>query len=206
MNWVNLMRDNLDTALDFTKKIRKVRNIKEVLQVVLFGSVARNEDTAASDIDIAVIHDSQNPAGLQTDINKLKHSKIQISYIHIDRLSKEPELVSALTGEGILLYGHPINVKFEKKELKPKLLVVYDLSKLPKTDQMKLNRALHGSISESKYKGKKYKTEIHGILNEEGVKKLAKAVVLIDKKKATKIFNVLKRYNAKWREIALWGY
>lgn len=200
------MKSNFDITLDFIKKARKVRKIKEVLQMVLFGSVARDEDTATSDIDIAVIHDSKNPSKLQTEINRLKHDKIQLSYIHVDRLSKEPELVSALTGEGILLYGHPINVKFRGEELKPKLLVIYDLSKLPKADQMKVNRALHGSISKSEYKGKRYKTEIKGILNEKGVNKLAKAVVLIDRKKAIKLFDVLKRYNAKWWEIALWGY
>jgi len=200
------MKSNFDIALDFIKKIRKIKRIKEVLQVVLFGSVARDEDTAISDIDIAVIHDSKNPSGLQTEINRLKHDKIQLSYIYIYKLSKEPELVSALTGEGVLLYGHPINVKFEKEELKPKLLVIYDLSKLSKADQMKVNRALHGSISKSEYKGKRYKTEIKGILNEEGVNKLAKAIVLINRKKAAKLFNVLKRYNAKWKEIALWGY
>jgi len=199
------MKTNFDIALDFIKKIRKAK-IEEILQIILFGSVARGEDTAASDIDIAIIHDSISPTKLQTGINRLKHDKIQLSYIHIDKLSKEPELVSALTGEGILLYGHPVNVKFGKEELKPKLLVIYDLSKLPKADQMRVNRALHGSISKSRYKRKKYRTEIKGILNEKGVNKLTKAVVLIDRKKAAKLFNVLKRYNAKWKEIALWGY
>lgn len=200
------MKSNFDIALDFIKKVRRIRGIKEVLQIVLFGSVARDEDTVNSDIDIAVIHNSNNPGKLQTEINRLKHNKIQLSYIHVNRLSKEPELVGALTGEGILLYGHPINVKFREEELKPKLLVVYDLSKIPKADQMKVNRALHGSVSKSEYKGKKYKTEIKGILNERGVNKLAKSVVLIDRKKSVKLFAVLKRYNAKWLEIALWGY
>lgn len=201
-----MMKSNFDIALDFIKRIRKIKEVKEVLQIVLFGSVARGEDTATSDIDVAVIHNSKDPSKLQTEMNRLKHEKIQLSYIHIDKLSKESELVSALTGEGILLYGHPVNVKFGKEELKPKLLVVYDLSKLPKTDQMRINRALHGSISKSEYKGKRYKTEIKGILNEEGVNKLAKAVVLIDRKKAVKLFNILKRYNAKWKETALWSY
>lgn len=202
------MQHNFDAAIDFSRNIikEKIKEKNKILQIVLFGSVARGEDTAASDIDIAIIHNSKNPDSLQTAINKLKHDRMQLSYIFVDKLPKEPELVSALTGEGILIYGHPLKVKFENKELKPKLLVAYELSHLPKKEQMKINRALHGSISKSKYKNKEYKTEIRGILNEHGVNKVAKSVVLLDRKKAIKLLNVLKRFGAKWREIALWGY
>ena len=44
------MKTNLQIATDFAQKIPK----KHVLQVVLFGSVARGEDTKTSDIDIAI--------------------------------------------------------------------------------------------------------------------------------------------------------
>lgn len=203
------MKDNFDIALGFLKKISENEQAqkilqREILQIVLFGSVARSEDRAASDIDIAIIHNSKKPDKLQTVINKLKHEKIQLTYMHVFKLSKEPELVSALTGDGILLYGHLINVKFGKNILEPKMLVIYELSHLPKKEQMKINRALHGSVSKSEYKGKKYKTEIAGILNEKGVEKLSKAVVLTDRKKAAKLLNILKMYNAKWKEISVW--
>ena len=69
---------------------------------------------------------------------------------------------------------------------------------------MKLNRALHGGISRSKYKKKEYVTKTTGILKEKGIEKLAKAVLLADSKKAPSVIRTLKLYNIKWKEILVW--
>ena len=70
---------NFDIALQFIKKLKQTAITKQILQIVLFGFVARGEDTVKSDIDIAIIHDSDNPSKLQTEINRLKHEKIQLN-------------------------------------------------------------------------------------------------------------------------------
>ncbi|MBI2522780.1 nucleotidyltransferase domain-containing protein [Candidatus Woesearchaeota archaeon] len=197
------MKDNFKIAIEFANEIKKLRN-KDILQIILFGSVARGEDTAASDIDIAIIHDLRNVDKIKTYINKFLHDKIQVSYFSIKQLPNEIEMLSSLTGEGILLYGHPINVKLKSKELKPKILLIYDTSKIPRTERMKLNRALHGSISKSRYKKREYVTKTTGILKEKGIEKLAKAVLLTDPKKAHGIIITFKIYNIKWREMLVW--
>jgi len=197
------MKDNFEIAIDFVNEIKKLRD-KRILQIILFGSVARGEDTAASDIDIAIIHDLKNVDKLKTQINKFLHNRIQVSYFSLNQLPNEAEILSALTGEGILLYGQSINVNLKSKELKPKTLIIYDTSEIPKTERMKLNRALHGSTSKSKYKKKEYVTKTTGILKEKGIEKLTKAVLLADPKKASSVIKTLKLYNIKWKEILVW--
>lgn len=195
------MKENLEIAIEFANELRKVRGI---LQIVLFGSVARGEDKISSDIDIAIVHDLKNIESLKSFINKLVHEKIQVVYVSINKLANEIELVSALTGEGLLLYGKPIKVIFNRKQLKPFVLIIYDTIGLEKKKRMLLNRALHGSVSQNKYKGKTYKTETKGIIAQAGIVKLTKACLLAEPKKAVIIRDTLKRFNAKFKEELIW--
>lgn len=198
------MKDNFRIAIEFVNNVKKIKN-KHILQIILFGSVARGEDKITSDIDIAIIHDLKDIDKLKTQIHKFQHDKIQVSYFNLNQLPKEIEIISALTGDGILLYGQPIKIELKKKEIKPRTLIIYDTKQLSKTERMKLNRALHGSISKSTYKKKKiYITKTTGILKEKGIQKLTKAVLLTDPKKAAKVISTLKIYNAKWKEISVW--
>lgn len=195
------MKENLQIALNFANKLK---NIKGILQIVLFGSVVKGEDKADSDVDIAIIHNLRDIEKLKSSINKFVHERIQVLYINVNKLSKETEIVSALTGEGLLLYGKPINVSFKGKALEQFILIVYDTTSIDKKKRMLLNRALHGSISKSSYKGKRYISETKGILAEPGITKLTKACLLIDPRKALKVRNVLKRFNVKAREELIW--
>lgn len=197
------LNQNLKIAIDFVEKIKKSKTIKNILQIILFGSVARGEDKADSDIDIAIIHNTDK-FKLMESINKFVDEKIQVSYLNIKDLPEEIELISALAGEGILLYGQPLNIKLGKNDLKSKLLISYDLSKLAKPEQMKVNRALHGGISINKYKGKVYKTEVRGLISEEGIEKFSRSVLLIDKRKSAKVIGLFKRFNVRWKEVDVW--
>ena len=197
------MKENLKEAIDFTNKIK---GIKGILQIVLFGSVARGEDTLKSDIDIAIIHNHKDKFELMKEVNKHKTEKIQTTFISIDNLPKESELTGALSGEGLLLYGRPVIIKEKKLDLSAKILIAYSLADLPQTEKVKVNRALYGSISKSSFQGKNYKTETKGLTNEPGIEKISKGVLLVKREKAPKIVNMLKRFKVKVREIPVWGY
>ena len=197
------MKENLKIAVNFAEKIKGTTG---VLQIALFGSVSRGEDTASSDIDIAIVFDRVDKFQLSKELNKYKHERIQLTLINIKDLPKETELTGALSGEGLILYGYPIKINVERLGLKPKILISYILSSLPQTEKVKLNRALHGSISKSEVKGKKYKTEVKGMINEAGIDKINKCVLLVDRKKSIKIVNLLKRFDAEVREIPVWTY
>jgi len=197
------MKENLRIAINFAQKIK---GIKGILQIVLFGSVSRGEDTAASDIDIAVIFDKADKFELSKKINIYKHDKIQLTLMGIKDLPEETELTGALSGEGLVLYGSPVKINADKMGLKPKILICYSLKNLPQTEKVKLNRALYGSVSESNFNGKKYRTETKGLINEPGIDKVNKGVLLTDRKKSAKIVNMLKRFKAEVKETVVWTY
>ncbi|MCK5281806.1 MAG: nucleotidyltransferase domain-containing protein [Nanoarchaeota archaeon] len=196
------MKENLKIAADFAQKISK---IKGILQVVLFGSVASGEDNVKSDIDIAVIH-NRDKFEVMEKANKVKPEKVQTTFIHINDLYKETELVGALSGEGLLLYGSSIIIKAEKSDLAPKTLISYSLSSMEQTEKVKLNRALYGSISKSRKGKKQYITEVKGLINEPDISKLQKGVLIVARKKSFKIINLLKRFKAEYKEIPVWTY
>lgn len=195
------MKENLKTAVEFANKAKK---IKGILQIILFGSVAKGEDKAASDIDIAIIHNLKDVESLKGEVNKIAPEKIQVAYVNINRLPREVELVSALAGEGLLLYGKPLKVNLNQKELKPFVLMVYDTRNMARKQRMLLNRALHGSVSKSRYKGKVYQSESKGVVAHAGVTKLTKACLLAEPKKAAVIRNVLNQFKVKFKEELIW--
>ena len=197
------MKENLKTAVDFSEKIN---DIKGIVQIILFGSVARGEDNAGSDIDIAVIYRGRDKFEIAEEINNLKEEKIQITFLDIKYLPNETELTGALSGEGILLYGQPVKIQTSKIDLKSKILINYSLSGLKQTIKVKINRALYGSISRSAYKEKSYKTETKGLSNEPGIERINKGVLLVERNKAAKIINMLKRFGADIKEIPVWTY
>jgi len=197
------MKESLKIAIDFAEKIKE---IKGVVQIILFGSVARGEDKANSDIDIAIVHEGRDKFELMKEINRLKDEKIQATFLDIRELPNETELTGALSGEGILLYGQPIKIKTGKTELKAKILISYSLSKLAQTTKVKVNRALYGSVSKSEFKGKKYITATKGMINEPGIEKINKGTLLVDRSKSVKIVNMLKRFGVDFREIPVWTY
>ena len=121
------MKDNFKLAVEFAEKIK---DIKGILQIILFGSVALGEDTVKSDIDIAIIHNRKDKFELMKEINRLKNEEIQTTFLNINELYKESELMGALSGEGLLLYGRPIELKINKLELKSKTLLIYNLSNI----------------------------------------------------------------------------
>lgn len=197
------MTNNLEKAINFVTTLKKNKVTRGILQIVLFGSVARVEDTAESDIDIAIIYDGDK-FDIMQKINRFAERKIQLTYLSLKELPKELEIVSALSGEGNLLWGKPLNVKLQQKELQPKVLISYDLSHLNKADQMKINRALHGGVSISRYKGKVYKTIVAGMVAEQGIKKYGRSVLIVERRKYAKVSSLFTRFNVSWKEMDIW--
>ena len=197
------MKENLEIATEFAEKIK---DIKGILQIILFGSVAFSEDTLRSDIDIAIIHNRKDKFDIMKEVNRFKNEKIQTTFLNINELYKETELVGALSGEGLLLYGRPIKLKIDKLELKSKTILVYNLGNLKQTEKVKLNRALSGSISKSKNGAKVYITKVKGLTKEPGIEKLTKSCILADRNKRFKLINLFKRFNVTYKEVPIWTY
>ncbi len=197
------MKTNLETAISFAKKTEKIGNI---LQIVLFGSVASGEDTPHSDIDIAIIHNSNDKYKLMSEVNKNKPEKVQTTFININELASEAELVGALSGEGLLLYGSPISIQEKKLKLQPKVLINYSLVGMLQTEKVKVNRSLYGSYSESTANDKKYVTKTRGVANRPGIQKINNSVLLAERKLALQIIKTLKLFKVNYKTIPFWTY
>jgi predicted nucleotidyltransferase len=189
-------------AIDFSNEIK---DFDGVLSIILFGSVARGEETIKSDVDIAIIY-SQKKNKTIKKINSIKPEEFQLIHLSMDELKDEPTLMGALSGEGILLYGKPITVSLEDMELKSKMIIAYDTSKLDQNTRSKLNRALYGGKSTFINNNKKKIKSYPGIADEIRAEKIGKGILMIDRKNYPEITKTLKIFNAKWKEIPVWTY
>lgn len=189
-------------AVDFSSKIK---DFKDIISIILFGSVARDEATVESDVDIAIIY-SKKDNEIVRKINTIKPEEFQLIHLSIEELKEEPTLIGALSGEGILLYGRPIAVLLDDVELKSKMIIAYDTSKLDQNARSKLNRALYGGKS-TYFKDNKKETKFYqGIVDTIRAEKIGKSVLMIDRKNYPEITKTLKRFHAKWKEIPVWTY
>jgi predicted nucleotidyltransferase len=192
----------------FNKAIRflnKIENKQNILSIVLFGSVARQEDEKESDIDIAIIYDQKNEQTIRA-IDSTKDEGIQIVHLSLDDLQTEEEIRDALAGDGIILYGTPINITIEESSLKPKMILVYNTSHLNQTNRSYLQRALYGGKSTYSTQGKKYESIFEGEVKKLGIKKLKNGVLFCDRKNAYPIIKIFKNLNVHWQEISVWAY
>ena len=196
------MKKNIKIATQFAGRIKKTKGI---IQIILFGSVATGEDTESSDIDIAVVYRGDK-FSIMGEVNRNKPEKIQTTFISIDGLYKETELIGALAGDGILLYGKPMVIKEKGMDLTESVLVSYSLAKLKQSEKVKLNRAIYGSSSKSHKNGKVYITRVKGLASEPGIEKVNDGVLLIQRRKARKVINVLRRFGVEFKQNAVWTY
>jgi predicted nucleotidyltransferase len=187
-------------AIRFVEKISEKDNI---LAIVLFGSVATGNDTKRSDIDIAIIYEQKKSRQIAR-INEQKSENIQLTHLSLKELSKELEIQFALAGEGILLYGRPVEVTVDESELVPKMLLIYELKDVAPATRKKLHRALYGGKSTSHYKNKTYESRIEGIVAQVNARKLGKSIIYCEKRNAYSLIRVFKNFQVPWKEIAVW--
>lgn len=190
---------------DAIKLTDKIKKFDEILSIVLFGSVAREEATSESDIDMVVIYDQKKPE-IVKKVNTLADERFQIVHLTLEELRDEPTLAGALSGEGILLYGKPVSICLDGEDLKSKMIIAYDTSNLPRNQRSTLYRTLYGGSSTYYAGGEKKKKYYPGIIDSIPTQKLAKAVFMVDRHNAPEITKTLRRFHAKWKEIPVWSY
>lgn len=192
----------LKDAYKFTNKIK---DFDGIVSVVLFGSVARGEETSKSDVDLMVIYSSKNPETIKK-IDTLATDKLQVLHFTLEELEDEPTLAGALSGEGILLYGKPVTICMEGDDLKSQMLIAYDTGHLKRNIRSTLYRSLYGGTSSYLKDGVKKTKHYPGIVEKAKAKKVAKAVLMVDRHNAPEIIKTLRRFKAKWKEIPVWTY
>lgn len=159
-------------SLDFTSFIiQKTRNLNDIRNIILFGSVARGEESSDSDIDIFI--DFIGKKKNEKEFNKLLDDFIDSSKyknywcllgidneinLSIGNLNKWKELEASIASNGITLYG-----KFKSiiKGGEHKTFFIWENVK-PNSKRVMFNKKLFGyKQNNTFYEGllKKYKGE-----------------------------------------------
>src|SRR3989344_2546193 len=142
-------------ALDFSSfLIQKIREKEKIKNIILFGSVARDEASEESDVDLFIDINKENKSlenEIRNILNKFISSAKYRNYwkvleveneikLTIGELEKWEELKSSITSNGILLYG-----KFmpEIKEGKHRTFFFWENIK-PNTKRVLFNKQLFG--------------------------------------------------------------
>lgn len=192
---------SFEAAVELSENIK---NFPGIQSVVLFGPLASGEKVPPdSKIDIAIIY-SKKEREIIKWIRYLATDRFKLHHLTPDELKENPEVINALSGEGILLQGNPIVLALDDLELKSKMLISYNTTELGQNERSKLNRALFGGVSTYLQKGVRKKRHYPGLVEKLHAKRIGKGVLLIDSHNAKQITETLAGFNAQWKEIPIW--
>ena len=187
---------------DLKKITDSLRSIAGVKAIVLYGSLARGDFGATSDVDILVITD--NPKRRSAVVETL-------ALLNLDRriqptVRSEKELRKTDTGpvanilqEGKVIYlREALDVPVRTiLDLRPYCIVIFELAGLRQNMKAKFNRAMYERSSG------KYKYE--GFLGEIGGRKLGRGCIMVPLTGRTRLQKFFKKYGIVWEDVRVWS-
>lgn len=189
--------------------IKSVSDFEEIISITLFGSVAKDEAKADSDIDFLVVVSSM---GIEKKIIKTAdeisdkfNKKLQVIVKTKKLEGLDPSMVESISADGILLYGVPIKVKQKDMELEPYTIAIYSLADLPQSEKMKFKRSLFGSESIFRGEKKTYKTLQEGLLKMSNSARLGRGAIIFPSKHR-EIIKQLEYFKAKFRTFVVYAH
>ncbi|MFH1592819.1 MAG: nucleotidyltransferase domain-containing protein [Candidatus Woesearchaeota archaeon] len=186
-------------AIDFTSfLIQKIKEKERIRNIILFGSVSREEAETTSDIDIFIDTTKEN-IELEKEIKEhlsdfLKSTKYKNYWkmlgikneikLKVGELNKWKGLKPSIVSNGILLYG---KFKPEIKSGKHKTFFIWENIK-PNSKRVLFNKQLLGY----KQKGKFYQ----GLIQKYKGERLGKGCIVVDLEYANIFHKLFKKYKA----------
>ena len=180
---------------------------KDVAAGVVFGSVARGESDARSDLDLCIVMKRDVRRRLSDLILSLeKKHDININVVFSDPAFSGVDryLVETLLKEGVPICGKLPEVSVQRLELEPYEIIKFDLLGLEQSEKMRLKRALYGMVTKRKYQDKTYQSKKTGLVEELKALRIGKASVLVPEKESRFVEKMLKEYHVKYRKITIW--
>lgn len=196
-------------AFEFARRVSK---IEKVVEVILFGSVAKGEADRRSDIDILVVLDQKGKPKLEEheEISKIslevgEEFDTNISLILSDRefSSMDEYFVESVLSEGKIIYAREARIA-KKEWLKPWYILSYSLKELPHSDKMRIKKIFYGKEIKSRHGDKVYIHKYKGLLKEIGGASLGRGCIIIPAKFIGEFEDILKKYKAKYKKMLVW--
>lgn len=207
------MADAIAYIYDFLSMVFEEKIIKDINEIILFGSVAKGTYDKKSDIDLFFdVKDAQKIKIIEENLRKilksfeikaektwaLKKIYFPINFI-VDSLENKTwkNLKDEIISSGILLYG---KYKEMPSDIQHYFLIYYSLENLKRKDKMKFIRRAFG------YSLKKEKKEYlqTGLIEQIKGLKLASNVLLAPSNEILKIKDLLKEHKIKYKILETW--
>lgn len=184
-------------AMDFASfLIQKIKDRENITNIILFGSVARDEASDSSDVDIFIDVTKESPS-IEKEINDcLKNFLDSAKYknywemlgveneikLRIGELGRWKELKPSIIANGIVIYG---KFKLEVKEGKHKAFFIWENVR-PNSKRVLFNKQMFG------YKqGKKFYS---GLLQRYQGERLGKGCIIVPLEHSLAFHKLFKKY------------
>lgn len=185
------MRSAERQAFDLDDLVDSLREIDEIVGIVLFGSVARGDFDERSDYDLLIVFKDKKSMWKRWDelFKIVGDAKANIHAIPkgLDEFkSSNPVFLEQVYSQGRVLYSKsPFQVSLRPLAARPYVIVIYDMSKLSYRDKVRLRYRL--------YEG--------GVLSRAGGTKLAESCLMIPEETSGKVFAALKEHGARVKTV-----
>lgn len=183
---------------NLSKIVDAVSRVEGVLAVILFGSRARGEYDEHSDYDVLVVFRDdetmwKNRRKIYENVGRLRlFIQILTRSMRELREETEPTFLESIMKHGKLLYmRYPLQAPPFLQELRPMVIVSYDLSGLPQREKMRVIYRLFGKSG----------GRPRGIVGESEGLKLGDGCFMIPEDRLASIRKILDQYGIKYRTV-----
>lgn len=184
---------------------RRLRDIDDVVGVILFGSYARGEFGRKSDVDLLVLADPDDDATIKHARDAIVRATIETEAafhlpMHLAPLIANvrqpgelgPELLHAIWSDGVVLFAEaPALATLQPEGLAPWTAVRFSTADLPRADAVRLSRRLHGRDGQP------------GLVHLPAVE-LARGALLLPARQAQVVRDALDEVGATYDAIPVW--
>lgn len=201
------MSDPLDAAFEFARRASRYRP----LMILLFGSVARGEADARSDVDLLVILDEGQGDDVKAALGEIaldvsrefdRDISLLVTDPHMSGLDRK--FLEAALSEGVVLYSRKLSLEAGPLRLEPFVVFSIDMSDLERPEKLRLERALYGRRTKKRRGERVYVSETKGLLEELGGTRLGRGVVLVPSRGEKVLEGLLKRFGARYSKLRVW--
>lgn len=192
--------------------------IPGLVGAILYGSAARGELHAKSDIDVLLLFDTDHDPELGEEARIAQRvgreaggrARCPYSFSFVisdvkDLQRLDSEYLWSIAKEGIVIWSHPERVWYSATlPLAPYLLITYNLGGLSARDKRAVHRALYGYRARRTVAGKLYASASAGLVQGK-IRRLADGVILSPANEADRILQVLRARGVRATQMKVWS-
>ncbi len=188
------------------KFVDRIKHLSDLECIFLYGSLARGEEDARSDIDLMLVFNAEKPKRHISEIMKIvtdlkPHREIRPVLTNL--CDYDPGFFLNVLREGKLLWGK-LMVSSEKLLLRPFVLISYDLSKVTAAKKVKTSRYVRGYRSTKVIDGKEKVYNYKGLKEKFGVKLISKGTILTPEENRKEILRFLDENGIDYQQLPIW--